>query len=72
MAERQGFALEKSRRRDPHALDYGCYRVVDPNTNTVVAGYVPYDYSLSLDEVEAWLTDGERVAARRRTRSEPP
>jgi hypothetical protein len=46
--------------------------VVDPNTNTVVAGYVPYDYSLSLDEVEAWLTDGERVAARRRTRSEPP
>ena len=28
MAERQGFALRKSRRRDPHAPDYGAMWLV--------------------------------------------
>ena len=32
MAERQGVKLQKSRRRDPHALDYGTYRLIDPSS----------------------------------------
>lgn len=56
MAERQGLALAKSRRRDPNALDFGGFMLVDGKTNAVVAGGDPVPYSLTLDEVEAWLT----------------
>ena len=38
MADRQGFQLVKSGRRDPRAIDYGKFMLIDPNTNTVVAG----------------------------------
>jgi hypothetical protein len=60
MAERQGFRLEKSRRRDPRALDYGTWTIVEPHTNTLVAGgrYGTMD----LDAVEAWLTGDDRNA----------
>lgn len=62
MAERQGYVLQKSRRRDPHALDYGRWRIVDPDTGGVVAG-AGYSkalaYRFDLDDVEAWLTDYE-------------
>jgi hypothetical protein len=58
MAERQGYALKKSRRRDPRALDYGAWYVIDPLLNVMVAGgNVPG--GLSLDDVEAFLTDVE-------------
>jgi hypothetical protein len=33
MAERQGLALVKSRRRDPLAKDYGLYWVIDPDAD---------------------------------------
>lgn len=56
MAERQGLRLEKSRRRDPHALDYGGYMLVDPTNNGVVMGADAYAYSADLDQVEEWLT----------------
>ncbi len=58
-AERQGLALEKSRARDPRALGYGRWRIVDPFMGVVVAGGGRCDYSLTLDEVEAYL-EGER------------
>lgn len=63
MAERQGLALVKSRRRDPHALGYGKWMVTDPyNSNAVVAGLGPTgEPSLDLAEVEAFLKGG-RVA----------
>jgi hypothetical protein len=35
MAERQGLAIHKSRRRDPRALDYGRWWVVHPNERYV-------------------------------------
>ena len=57
MAERQGYKLAKSRRRDPRAYDYGTWTIVEPHTNTLVAGG-KYG-SMDLDAVEAWLTDGE-------------
>ena len=38
MADRQGLYLRKSRRRDPRALDFGSYWLIDLRTNTLMAG----------------------------------
>lgn len=56
MAQRQGFTLVKSRRRDPRALDYDRYMIVDSTTNCVVAGADTGRLSMSLDDVETFLT----------------
>lgn len=45
----QGFKLQKSRRRDPRAPDYGRWSLIDPHRNTVLLENV------DLDQVEAWL-----------------
>jgi hypothetical protein len=37
IAERRGYRLEKSRRRDPRATDYGRYQLIDTATNTVAS-----------------------------------
>jgi hypothetical protein len=58
MAERQGFQLQKSRRRDPRATGYGTYRLVNPHDNTIVA-YGHGDYGLTLDDIERELTSDE-------------
>ena len=58
MATRQGLMLTKSRRRDPYALDYGNYWLVDPSLNALVAGG---QFGMSLDDVEEWLTTPERA-----------
>ena len=52
MAARQGLQLLKSRRRDPRALDYGTYWLVDASGVEVASGDV--------DAIEARLT-GEGV-----------
>jgi hypothetical protein len=54
MAERQGLRLQKSRRRDPRALDYGVYVLIDNARNAVVSGE-----SKSLADIERYLT-GDR------------
>jgi hypothetical protein len=59
MAERQLLQLEKSRRRDPHAPDFGGWMVKD-DTNTALLGATPTAYSATLDEVESFLTDESR------------
>jgi len=56
MAERQGMQLIKSRRRDPKAIDFGGYMLVDIATNAAVIGGSPYAYSASLEDVERHLT----------------
>lgn len=61
MAERQGYKLAKSRRRDTRAYDYGTWTIVEPRTNTLVAGG-KYG-TMDLDAVEAWLTGDDRGAA---------
>jgi hypothetical protein len=48
MAERQGYKLEKSRRRDSRATDYGTYRLVPAKGK-------PRDFP-SIDAVEQFLT----------------
>ncbi len=50
-AERQGLRLEKSRRRDPDALDYGHYHLVDPEHRMVYSG-------ATLDQIEDYLKGG--------------
>jgi hypothetical protein len=56
MAGRQGLVVKKSRRRDPHALDYGIYYVADASTNLLHKG--PYrDGFADLDDLEAFLTE---------------
>jgi hypothetical protein len=51
-AERQGLQLHRSRRRDPRALDYGKYWLIDPTTRESIFGGT---YGKTLEEVESWL-----------------
>jgi hypothetical protein len=51
MAERQGLRLHKSRRRDPRALGYGTYDLVQASDNHMVS-----PEQMTLDEIEQWLT----------------
>lgn len=58
-AERQGFRLRKSRRRDPRAIGYGRYQLVPAGRKGGVGyGSGDMDYKLTLDEVEKALNDG--------------
>jgi hypothetical protein len=55
--QRRGYQLQKSKRRDPNAFDFGGYMIIDPQTGAVVAGGSPRPFSLDLDDVEAWLRE---------------
>lgn len=58
-AERQGLRLEKSKRRDPLALEYGTFQLVDAATTTTVACAFPNrGYGMTLDEIERELERG--------------
>lgn len=70
MAERQGYQLVKSRRRDPRAVDYGARWIVDPQTGDVVAG--DERRGMSLDEIEAWLTSDRDDLPSRPAQAERP
>ena len=52
MAQRQGWRLIKSKRRDPRAVDFGQFWLVDIYTNGAVTGG---QFGISLDEVEEFL-----------------
>jgi hypothetical protein len=56
LAQREGFALQKSRRRITFPLninDFGGYRRIDPYTSGIVFGS---RFELDLDDVERFLT----------------
>lgn len=55
MAGRQGMRLVKSRRRDPNALDFGCFALVDHQTNGINFGAGPFGYDASLNDIETYL-----------------
>jgi hypothetical protein len=59
MAQRQGYRLEKSRRRDPRAVDFGSYMLVDIDTGGVVAYGLTSGYGLSLTDVFEILTEDD-------------
>ncbi len=52
-ARRQGLHLEKSRARDPHALDYGRYWLLD-DRNIVVYGH---RHRATLDRIAEYLNE---------------
>lgn len=55
-ADRQGFVLSKSAARDPRAIDYDRWLIIDPDTNEVVHGGDQHGrHTLTLDQVEDWL-----------------
>ena len=45
------------RRRDPHAIDFGTYMLVDPNRCALVPADHNRGCGLDLDGVETWLTE---------------
>ena len=53
-AIRQGVELQKSRRRDPHALDFGGYMLVDEAGESVF-GHEPRPFSATLEQIETRL-----------------
>lgn len=55
MAARQGLVVNKSRRRDPNALDYGRYWIVEPRRNVIATSLEGQEHGITLEEVEAWL-----------------
>jgi hypothetical protein len=55
MAKRQGLQLLKSRARDPRAIGYGGYMLVD-SSHVAVLGGMPYAFCASMDDVETSLT----------------
>ena len=62
-AQGQGLRLVKCRRRDPRALDYGGYWLLDVSTNGMVAGG---EFGVSLADVARYLY-GEGSKRRRET-----
>lgn len=59
--KRNGLLLQKSRRRDPRAGDYGGYFLVMADRNALPGNQ---SFGLSLDDVERWLADSEAKAGR--------
>lgn len=55
MAERQKLYVQKSKRRDKRAHDFGRYRIVDERNVIVVGGKDIGDFTMTLDEVETYL-----------------
>jgi hypothetical protein len=69
MAERRGLRLEKSRRRDPRAADYGTYQLIENEANSIVSfGGGPLTLSQAEAQLCGWFTfhranPGEHVDA---------
>lgn len=57
-ARRQGLLLEKARRRDPRALDYGRYALLEVHTGNPInhPGRTSV-HSLTLEDARQWLEE---------------
>ena len=56
MADRRGLVLSKSRRRDPHAIDFGLYALLDTQTRGAIHQHGPISpYWLTLEDVREML-----------------
>jgi hypothetical protein len=54
---RMGYRLARTRRKDPDAIDYGKYAIIDAQTNCTVAGTNKNCswYEFDLDDTEKWI-----------------
>jgi hypothetical protein len=72
VAARQRLRLERSRQRDPRAVDYGRYQLIDIDSNIVVLGGGEHTYSVTLDEIGEYLNEPADEAEKpKRGRKEP-
>jgi hypothetical protein len=64
MAQRQGLRLEKSRRRDPRAIGYGGYMLIEVKSHLVMYGDNPFIYCCNLDDIAWYLAPEDRLIRR--------
>lgn len=63
--DRMGFALRKSHRKDPDAVDFGCYAIVNQRNVSVFGTGNEGWYRATLDDVEEWIADQTKPAGRK-------
>jgi len=64
MADRRGYKLVKSRSRDPHAVDYGRYALIDEFGGTVNPWIADrWKCSWHLGDVESWFSTADKGAS---------
>ena len=54
---RLGYRLMKSKRKDPRAIDYGGYMIVDDSYNVIVEGSDPIAFSMDIEDVEKFIEE---------------
>ncbi len=52
---RHNYDLLKPLRPSAKVLEHGGYKVRDAATGKILLGQMPYEFSATLDEIEAWL-----------------
>lgn len=52
---RRNYDLLKPQKLTPKIVGHGGYKVRDAATGKIVFGETPYEFSATLDEIEAWL-----------------
>lgn len=59
IADRRGYKLTKSRSRDPQAIDFGLYAVIDLSTGGAVNSALAnrWVHSWTLDDVEGFFAE---------------
>ena len=63
--DRMGYRLQRSRRKDPDAIDYVCYWIVDAETNVVIFGQGALGRpTATLDEIEQWIEESRQITQR--------
>jgi hypothetical protein len=63
LAERRGLALEKSKRRNREAADFGRFRLVDVIEKRPVFGGEPFAFSASVKQVQKWFEEHPEVGS---------
>ena len=57
MLDKQGYRLIKNRVRYERAVGYGGFMIANKWTSNVVAGAHPYDFCLTIDDVEQFAAE---------------
>lgn len=56
LAQSHDLTLTKSRFRNPERPGFGGYAMRDASTGNIVCGFHPHAFSMTLDEVEEYLS----------------
>ena len=69
-AARQGLRMEKSRSRDPRAIGYGTYQLVDASTDAPAFFRSGRGYGMDLHDIARYLTGDRTLASEHRPTTE--